>query len=173
MRFLSFSVELVAEGCSRITNHGDGSRKTVSLAWSRQEPVPNIINEAALLEGGGMRDRPPHEQHQDSLPPSPAPNPTYFPIAFPRIYGYLPLPPRKLLLVPQELSEGDTSQGTKRKRAPKEVALFPSNLSFEVADWPVEPIPSDYEKYDLILAYVLSLSSFVPSIADLRWMPLF
>ncbi|CDZ98454.1 Predicted methyltransferase [Phaffia rhodozyma] len=65
------------------------------------------------------------------------PQPNYFPIALPKIHGFIPL------------SESRPSSRTG----------FPRNISFRAADWVVDTLEEDQAGYDLILA--LSLTKWI------------
>lgn len=134
------------------------------LAWSRQAPLKRV------QDAERRRER--------SLPAAPAADsstyePHHFPIALPRLFGYLPHAPSDLLTTYIEEPEVETSgiarKGTRKVmrkppshalrtqlilRTATEVKLFPDNLCFKFADWVNEEISTDRKGYDVILAYV-------------------
>ncbi|XP_006463753.1 hypothetical protein AGABI2DRAFT_74961 [Agaricus bisporus var. bisporus H97] len=68
---------------------------------------------------------------------SPHTTPDYFPASLPHELGPLPIPP------------------SDDKHA------FPHNLAFRCADWTKEDIPEDKDGYDIVLAYVLSITKWI------------
>ncbi|KAI5476739.1 hypothetical protein MNV49_007329 [Pseudohyphozyma bogoriensis] len=129
-------------------------RRTVELAWSRQEPLESVHFAAKSLQ---TRDRPPHER-APSPPPAPTepPKGDYFPLAFPRMFGYLPTPPKDAVTTYQRVAEEDTKgvlREGKKRVMPTEVVSFPENIKFRPADWPNETIYEDSKGYDVIIAF--------------------
>lgn len=142
---------------------------TVRIAWSTQAPLPALTQAAKAtrerLRFGGRRDA--------SRSPSPIdeaeaikPEAHHFPVALTKMFGYLPqVPHDKYLrqyvrpseeqrLERSQRRDGKVSRGTVM---PKEVHLFPSNLSFKKADWVNSEIGSDRRGYNVIFACVLSM----------------
>jgi 7SK snRNA methylphosphate capping enzyme len=135
---------------------------TAELAWSRQAPLPHILDAAEALTSTSHA-HPPH----DALPSrAPLPEPrtstkdvNYFPLSLPRMFGYLPSPKELLTTyvdVPEVETVGVTRRG-KRKVMPIEIKTFPENLRFKAADWPNEEIEPDRGGYDVIVASVSPL----------------
>ena len=140
---------------------------TVRIAWSTQAPLPALTQAAKAarerLRFGGRREA--------SRSPSPIdeadaikPEAHHFPVALTKMFGYLPqVPHDKYLrqyvrpseeqrLERSQRRDGKVSRGTVM---PKEVHLFPSNLSFKKADWVNTDIGSDRRGYNVIFACVL------------------
>ncbi|KAL8292428.1 hypothetical protein RQP46_001040 [Phenoliferia psychrophenolica] len=140
------------------------ARKNIDLAWSRQAPSPAVLSATRSLSLPPTRDLPPHTRPSStppsssappSLPPTPS-NLSYFPLALPRLLGYLPQPPRDVLTTYEAQPEVETTGITKRGRRkvmPVEILAFPDNVSFRTADWPNVSIPSDRKGYNVILAF--------------------
>lgn len=129
-----------------------------TLCWSRQTPLPSLLRAAENVPTPG-RDAPPH-QKSVSATSSPAPDatndpatppvPNYFPLAFPRCYGYLPQPPSELLRADHcKAAKAETMDGTSMPEGGRE---FPGNVMFRVADWAKDGIEEDEGLYDIIFA---------------------
>lgn len=91
------------------------------LAWSRQAPLKRLRD----AEHASERSCPPHDE---ALPveSSPAYDPHYFPIALPRLFGYLPHAPSELLTTYVEEPEVETA-GIARKGTRKVMRESPSH----------------------------------------------
>lgn len=137
----------------------------MDLAWSRLAPSPVVL---AAARSSNSRDPPPHARRSATestapaapaaLPPTPS-NLAYFPLALPRLLGFIPQPPYNMLTTfeaqPEIETTGVAKRG-KRKVMPLEVLSFPDSVRFRTADWPTDSIPSDKKGYNIILACVRS-----------------
>ncbi|GAA5826784.1 hypothetical protein JCM11251_002893 [Rhodosporidiobolus azoricus] len=163
------------------------AKGNADLAWSRQAPLPRLTSEATYLTSSSRTSRHPsahsHTRSRsasptrsrsrasspveppsalptahDSSSPFLPPTLSYFPLALPRQYGYLPSP-RSLLTryidQPEVETVGVLRRG-KRKVMPFEEKAFPENVRFRCADWVEEKVPEDEEGYDVILAFSIT-----------------
>ena len=142
------------------------------MTWSRQTPLPHIHDAATALASASQRKRGWGASFQQRAPKPPnAPSRAatltndlkHFPLALPRLFGFLPQPPPTLVTAFEQPAEVDL-RGTVRKRAPRAVPPvpvkgFPENLRFRCADWVADAIPDDTRGYDTILA--LSVTKWI------------
>ena len=128
------------------------------LAWSRGQPLQAVLDLAAEADTRVV---------SSTLVASAAPSTqpaqrNYFPLALPRMFGFLPEPPSSALRSYHERDEAEAAASTRRrdgregrgKVMPREVRAFPDNVKFSHADWVVEDLSDDKKGYDLILACV-------------------
>jgi 7SK snRNA methylphosphate capping enzyme len=107
-----------------------------------------------LTEAEPLRERPPHQPSIPARAPLPPPrvDPHYFPLALPRMFGYLTVPPRELLTTYTDQPEMESAGVTKKGKRKVKSFAFPENLRFETADWPNdEGFTWDKAGYDVII----------------------
>lgn len=127
----------------------------VDLAWSRQAPIPRLIEDAKRLRRGEATSM--AEDPSDSGADLTVEDSTYFPASLARMFGFLPHP-RGLV---RSYTESTAVSPRRNRRDPNYVEhlFFPENIVFETADWVNTPLQADRDGYDVIFAYVFPFSS--------------